>query len=163
MLFPKNKQNQKYRPYKEACASSKKATTQHILGPYHFFSHVCKLRIKFHSKLFNVYSYIVLMKITRAKILIATSIVPQILLMKIISLYPEKVELYFSQIFYPKLFSLQQFFVDPIPFSIGDLIYLLLGVYVFYLIVRFLMKLKLPSIKILVEIGAFISVLFLII
>ena len=102
------------------------------------------------------------MKITRAKILIATSIVPQILLMKFISLYPEKVELYFSQIFYPKLFSLQQFFVDPIPFSIGDLIYLLLGVYIFYLIVRFLMKLKLPSIKILTEIGAFISVLFLI-
>ena len=102
------------------------------------------------------------MKITRAKILIATSIVPQILLMKIISLYPEKVELYFSQIFYPKLFNLQQFFVDPIPFSIGDLIYLLLGVYIFYLIVRFFMKLKLPSIKILAEIGAFISVLFLI-
>ena len=102
------------------------------------------------------------MKITRAKILIATSIVPQILLMKIISLYPEKVELYFSQIFYPKLFNLQQFFVDPIPFSIGDLIYLLLGAYIFYLIVRFFMKLKLPSIKILAEIGAFISVLFLI-
>ena len=94
------------------------------------------------------------MKITRAKILIATSIVPQILLMKIISLYPEKVELYFSQIFYPKLFNLQQFFVDPIPFSIGDLIYLLLGVYIFYLIVRFFIKLKLPSIKILAEIGA---------
>lgn len=102
------------------------------------------------------------MKITRAKLLIATSIVPQILMVRLISHYPEKVEMSFSQTIYPILFNLQQIFINPIPFSIGDLIYLSIGSYFLYLIIRFLLKLNLPTTKNLIEIGTFISIFFLI-
>jgi len=101
------------------------------------------------------------MKVSRTKILLATSILPQILLVRVISLYPEKVELYFSQSFYPFLFNLQHVFIKPIPFSFGDLLYLSLGAYICYAVVRFLFKLKLSKTNDIIGFGIFISLLFL--
>lgn len=101
------------------------------------------------------------MKVSRTKILLTTSILPQILLIRVISLYPEKVEFYFSQTFYPFLFNLQQVFIKPIPFSFGDLLYISLGIYICYSITRFLLKFRFPKISDIIDIGVFISLLFL--
>ena len=101
------------------------------------------------------------MKVSRTKILLATSILPQILLIRVISLYPEKVEFYFSQTFYPFLFNLQHVFIKPIPFSFGDLLYLSLGIYICYSITRFLLKFRFPKISDIIDIGIFFSLLFL--
>ena len=101
------------------------------------------------------------MKVSRTKILLTTSILPQILLIRVISLYPEKVEFYFSQTFYPFLFNLQQVFIKPIPFSFGDLLYISLGIYICYSITRFLVKFRFPKISDIIDIGVFISLLFL--
>ena len=101
------------------------------------------------------------MKVSRTKILLATSILPQILLIRVISLYPEKVEFYFSQTFYPFLFNLQHVFIKPIPFSFGDLLYLSLGIYICYSITRFLLKFRFPKISDIIDIGVFFSLLFL--
>ena len=101
------------------------------------------------------------MKVSRVKILLAVSILPQILLVRMISLYPEKVELYFSQSFYPLLFNLQQVFIKPIPFSFGDILYLSIGVYIGYAAVRFLLQFKLPKTTDIIGVGICISLLFL--
>ncbi|MDB4015327.1 DUF3810 domain-containing protein [Flavobacteriaceae bacterium] len=101
------------------------------------------------------------MKVSRTKILLATSILPQILLIRVISLYPEKVEFYFSQTFYPFLFNLQHVFIKPIPFSFGDLLYLSLGIYICFSITRFLLKFRFPKIIDIIDIGIFFSLLFL--
>ena len=101
------------------------------------------------------------MKVSRTKILLATSILPQILLIRVISLYPEKVEFYFSQTFYTFLFNLQHVFIKPIPFSFGDLLYLSLGIYICYSITRFLIKFRFPKISDIIDIGVFFSLLFL--
>ena len=101
------------------------------------------------------------MKVSRTKILLATSILPQILLIRVISLYPEKVEFYFSQTFYPFLFNLQHVFIKPIPFSFGDLLYLSLGIYICYSITCFLLKFRFPKISDTIDIGVFFSLLFL--
>ena len=101
------------------------------------------------------------MKVSRVKILLAVSILPQILLVRMISLYPEKVELYFSQSFYPFLFNLQQVFIKPIPFSFGDILYLSIGVYIGYAAVRFLLQFKLPKTTNIIGVGICISLLFL--
>ena len=101
------------------------------------------------------------MKVSRTKILLATSILPQILLIRVISLYPEKVEFYFSQTIYPFLFNLQHVFIKPIPFSFGDLLYLSLGIYICYSTTRFLLKFRFPKISDIIDIGIFFSLLFL--
>ena len=101
------------------------------------------------------------MNVSRTKILLATSILPQILLIRVISLYPEKVEFYFSQTFYPFLFNLQHVFIKPIPFSFGDLLYLSLGIYICYSITCFLLKFRFPKISDTIDIGVFFSLLFL--
>ena len=101
------------------------------------------------------------MKVSRVKILLAVSILPQILLVRMISLYPEKVELYFSQSFYPFLFNLQQVFIKPIPFSFGDILYLSIGVYIGYAAVRFFLQFKLPKTTNIIGVGICISLLFL--
>ena len=101
------------------------------------------------------------MKVSRVKILLAVSILPQILLVRMISLYPEKVELYFSQSFYPFLFNLQQVFIEPIPFSFGDILYLSIGVCIGYAAVRFLLQFKLPKTMNIIGVGICISLLFL--
>ena len=101
------------------------------------------------------------MKVSRTKILLATSILPQTLLVRIIGLYPEKVELYFSQSFYPLLFNLQHVFIKPIPFSFGDLLYLSLGIYICYTVIRFLLKFRRPKTNDIIGVGIFISLFFL--
>jgi hypothetical protein len=100
------------------------------------------------------------MKAAPYKVLLAISIIPQILLIRFISSSPEKVENYFSKVFYPFLFSVQQFFMKPIPFSLGDLVYLGLGIYLCFRLTRFILKIKLPTRKDFLEAGVFLSLLF---
>lgn len=59
----------------------------------------------------------------RLKNWIAASIIPQIVLVKIIGLYPEFVENYYSEGFYPFISGLFRVLFGWLPFSIGDLIY----------------------------------------
>ena len=87
------------------------------------------------------------MKINLNKILLATSIFPQFLLIWIVSNYPEKVETYYSLTIYPVLFNVQQVWMEPIPFSVGDIIYIVLVLYILYFLIQFLIKLKLPNKK----------------
>ncbi|NAS11382.1 DUF3810 domain-containing protein [Poritiphilus flavus] len=57
---------------------------------------------------------------------IALSLIPQIVLVKILASFPEFIEKYYSQGFYPLVSRLFRTLLGWIPFSVGDLIYALL-------------------------------------
>jgi len=101
-------------------------------------------------------------KMKTLKVFLAFSLLPQILVVKILSQYPEKVEFYFSQKIFPILFNFNQFFLKHIPLSLGDCLYLILGFYLCYSIVNFIFKYRKLSLKSLINLGITASLIFLI-
>ncbi|WP_047419757.1 DUF3810 domain-containing protein [Cellulophaga sp. Hel_I_12] len=74
---------------------------------------------------------------TKTKNRIALSLLPQILLVKWLSFYPEFIENYYSLGFYQYCAKLFRFLNGWIPFSLGDLLYAVLGIYsIRYLIIK---------------------------
>ena len=101
------------------------------------------------------------MKRKEIKLILGLSIIPLIALVKIISSYPNQIEHYFSQNFYPLLFNFQKYLFQYYLFSIGDLIYLLIIIYSTFLLSRFVIKFKVPTKHALTSFGMFISIVFI--
>lgn len=72
----------------------------------------------------------------KTKIIIALSIIPQVIIVKTLARYPEFVEKYYSQGLYPFISKLFRYLLGWLPFSFGDILYALAIV----MIVRFLIK-----------------------
>lgn len=68
--------------------------------------------------------------LNKAKLLIALSIIPQYLLVKLISNYPGFVEHYYSNGLYPIISKMFRFFLGWLPFSFGDVIYAIASIYI---------------------------------
>lgn len=64
------------------------------------------------------------------KTLLALSIVPQYLLIKLLAYFPEFIETYYSNGLYPFLSKLERYALGWIPFSFGDVVYTLGGIYI---------------------------------
>lgn len=60
---------------------------------------------------------------SRTKTIIALSIIPQILIVKLLSKYPNFVETYYSNGLYPILSKVMRYAFGWVPFSVGDVIY----------------------------------------
>ncbi len=69
----------------------------------------------------------------RVKTYIALSIIPQIFLVKYLGSYPELIEKYYSNGFYPFISKISRYVFGWIPFSVGDIFYTIAGI----LILRF--------------------------
>ncbi|MEN8790128.1 MAG: DUF3810 domain-containing protein [Flavobacteriaceae bacterium] len=67
---------------------------------------------------------------------IALSIIPQIIVVKWLALYPELVENYYSNGFYPLWSGFFRWLFGWIPFSVGDLIYGILIIGLFYYLIK---------------------------
>lgn len=65
------------------------------------------------------------------KFIIAFSIIPQYFLIKWLSEYPEFVETYYSNGFYPVISKIFRYVLGWIPFSFGDLVYAFAIIYIF--------------------------------
>jgi hypothetical protein len=65
----------------------------------------------------------------KKKTIIALSLIPQVLLVKLLSNYPEFVEQYYSNSVYPVISKVFRFTLGWMPFSFGDLIYTFAGIY----------------------------------
>ena len=65
----------------------------------------------------------------KKKTIIALSLIPQVLLVKLLSNYPEFVEQYYSNGVYPVISKVFRFTLGWMPFSFGDLIYTFAGIY----------------------------------
>lgn len=96
------------------------------------------------------------------KIFLALSLLPQILLVNLLSQYPEKVELYFSQKIYPIFFNSNHFFLKHIPFSLGDCLYLLLIIFLLYSLVYCILRFRKLNLKSLIKLGSIASLIFFI-
>ena len=94
------------------------------------------------------------------KTLIAFSIVPQILLVKIIGLFPDFVEKYYSTGLYPIISKTARYIFGWIPFSVGDVIYTIaLVLFIRFLVYKSPKLIKKPW-ELLKEILVVISVLY---
>lgn len=67
----------------------------------------------------------------KTKLIIAISIIPQYFLIKWLAGYPEFVETYYSNGFYPVISKIFRYILGWMPFSFGDLVYALAVVYIF--------------------------------
>lgn len=65
----------------------------------------------------------------KKKTVIALSLIPQFLLVKLLSNYPEFVENYYSNGLYPVISKIFRFTLGWLPFSFGDLVYTFAGIY----------------------------------
>ncbi|MEP3836238.1 MAG: DUF3810 domain-containing protein [Algibacter sp.] len=65
----------------------------------------------------------------KKKTLIALSLIPQFLLVKLLSNYPDVVELYYSNGLYPLISKIFRLTLGWLPFSFGDLLYTFAGIY----------------------------------
>ncbi len=70
------------------------------------------------------------------KRLMALSIIPQLILLKIIANYPNVVESMYSHGLYIFISKFMRYVFGWVPFSVGDVFYTLLGVYIMYWIIK---------------------------
>lgn len=94
------------------------------------------------------------------KLLIAFSIIPQVLLVKLIGSFPNFVETYYSAGIYPFISKIARYLFGWIPFSIGDVLYTLALIF----LIRFLIvkspKLRKKPFELIKELLVVISVLY---
>lgn len=67
---------------------------------------------------------------------IAISLIPQILLVQLLAWNPEFVESYYSKGVFPLISRLYRFLLGWIPFSVGDILYFLLGSWFLYFLIK---------------------------
>lgn len=72
----------------------------------------------------------------KKKLILALSLIPQVLLVKLVSRYPEFVEQYYSEGLYQWLSKLFRFVLGWLPFSFGDLVYGLGGLYIIWWVIK---------------------------
>jgi len=70
------------------------------------------------------------MMLNKKKIIIALSLIPQYFIIKLLAHYPEFVETYYSNGLYPIVSRILRFILGWLPFSFGDILYTIAGVYV---------------------------------
>lgn len=94
-------------------------------------------------------------------LIILSALLPiQWILVRWISKYPHLVESYYSQGFYPKIASILQRTFGWIPFSLGDIFYFILGIWIIYLIYKLIKEWRIAILKNTLRLTATLSVLF---
>ena len=70
------------------------------------------------------------MMLNKKKLIIALSIIPQFIIVKLLANYPEFIEAYYSNGVYQFTSKILRYVFGWIPFSIGDILYTIAGVYI---------------------------------
>ena len=96
----------------------------------------------------------------KGKIIIALSLLPQYFLIKIVKQYPEFMETYYSLGVFPIISKLLNTTFEWIPFSVGDLLYVALIVYVIRWAIINRKRLKTKPIAWSLDVLSFVSVLY---
>lgn len=90
----------------------------------------------------------------RATTLVWYSAIPLWLLIRFARKNPEFIEKYYSRIFYPLVFDLHQFFLGLIPFSLGDVLYLVLVFLILITIFKRILYWKIKPLNIFMDLGS---------
>lgn len=96
----------------------------------------------------------------RTALIIALLFPIQIILLQILKLFPEFVEKYYSLGLYPMLSKVSRYLFGWVPFSVGDLFYLLITIVALRWIYKNFYRLRFEPIRVLVDITAAVSVVY---
>jgi hypothetical protein len=94
----------------------------------------------------------------RTTTLVWYSAIPLWLLISFARKNPEFIEEYYSLIFYPLIFNLHRYFLDLIPFSLGDVLYFLLIIYFLRVIFRNIPHWRVRPLKLFVDLGSVVII-----
>lgn len=94
------------------------------------------------------------------KLIIALAIIPQFLLIKLLSLYPEFVEHYYSNGIYPVISKLFRTILGWLPFSFGDIIYTFTSLYALRWLYKNRKRLRKDTKHWLIDVFAAVSVFY---
>ena len=95
----------------------------------------------------------------KTTILVWFSAIPLWLIIYFAQDNPEIIEKYYSQIFYPLVLDLHQLFLDLIPFSLGDILYLLLLLFIVKTIYKKIYNWKVKPLSMFLDFGTFVIIL----
>jgi len=93
----------------------------------------------------------------KLKIFLWISLLPHWIFIEYIKSRPLMVEEFYSQKIYPLIYKTYSFFFDKIPFSIGDIIYLLTLFLIFKLIIKYFKNYGYSFFKLIFDLGALLS------
>lgn len=97
----------------------------------------------------------------RTALILALLLPVQLILLQILKHFPEFVEKYYSLGFYPTLSKMSRYLFGWVPFSVGDLFYLLIALVAIRWIYKNFYRLRFEPIRVLVDIVAAVSVVYL--
>ena len=101
-------------------------------------------------------------KLKRTKLIIALSLPVQLLVLQLLRKFPQFVEDYYSQGLYPVLSKIGRYVFGWIPFSVGDLFYLLLSLLAIRWLYKNFRRLTTEPVWFLVDIAATLSLLYMV-
>ena len=94
------------------------------------------------------------------KALIALSIIPQYVLIKWLSHYPEFIETYYSNGIYPYISKILRFVLGWLPFSFGDLVYAFAIIYILRWLIKNFKRLKTDTRNWFIDVFSAVSMLY---
>ncbi|MCW5521019.1 DUF3810 domain-containing protein [Aureitalea sp. L0-47] len=96
----------------------------------------------------------------RTRLILALLLPAQILLLQLLKFFPEFVETYYSRGFYPILSKASRYLFGWIPFSLGDLFYLLIGIMAIRWLIKNFRRLWTEPVRFLIDIVATVSIVY---
>ncbi len=96
----------------------------------------------------------------KTKILVSLALPLQILILQILKHFPEFIEKYYSLGFYPFLSKVSRYIFGWVPFSVGDLFYLLISIVAIRWIYKNFKRLRTQPVRFLLDITATVSVVY---
>jgi len=99
--------------------------------------------------------------LNKKKLLIALSIIPQYLVVKLLANYPEFIETYYSKGLYQITSKLLRYAFGWIPFSVGDILYTIAGIYILRWLVINRKRLRLDTKNWFIDVFSAISIGYL--
>jgi len=94
------------------------------------------------------------------KAIIALSIIPQYVLIKWLSHYPEFIETYYSNGLYPYISKIFRFMLGWLPFSFGDLVYAFAIIYIIRWLIKNIKRLKTDTRNWFIDVFSAVSMLY---
>ena len=96
----------------------------------------------------------------RTRLILALFLPIQFLLLHVLKMFPDFIERYYSQGFYPYLSAASRYLFGWIPFSIGDVFYLLIGVLAIRWLYKNVRRLTFEPVRFFVDILATLSIVY---
>jgi len=101
------------------------------------------------------------MMLNKKKLIIALSIIPQFIIVKLLANYPEFIEAYYSNGVYQFTSKILRYVFGWIPFSIGDILYTFAGVYIIRWFILHRKRLRFDTKNWLVDVFSTVSIVYL--